>query len=163
MEKEKTYRLIFPLVTMTVIVLDQITKAIVLKTMPLYESIAVIPGFFNLTHVRNPGGAFGFLAHNTGAWRHWLFLAAALFALGFIIYFFRQIKGPLPFMRAALGLIFGGAVGNLIDRLRFGEVVDFLDFYLGSAHWPTFNVADSAVSTGVAIFVIHIIFKKVPL
>jgi signal peptidase II len=163
MEHEKKYSWIFPVVALAVIVLDQATKTIVLKTMPLYESIPIISGCFSLTHVHNPGGAFGFLAAHGAAWRHWLFLGAALFALGFIVYFYRQIKEPYPFLRAALGLILGGAAGNLIDRLRFGEVVDFLDFYVGQIHWPTFNIADSAVTTGVIIFVIHIVFKKVPL
>jgi signal peptidase II len=163
MEPEKKYRWILPVIAAAVILLDQVSKTIVLKTMPLYESIPVIPGFFSLTHVHNPGGAFGFLAQNFSAWRHYLFLCAALFALGFIVYFYRQIKGAYPFLRAALALILGGAIGNLIDRLRFGEVVDFLDFYLGYMHWPTFNIADSAVTTGVLIFVIHVLFKKVPL
>jgi signal peptidase II len=163
MRENKNYHWIFPAVAVPVILLDQISKIIVLKTLDLYESITVIPGFFNVTRVHNPGGAFGFLAQNTAAWRHWLFLLAALFALGFIIYFYRQINGPFPYLRAALALIFGGAIGNLIDRLRFGEVVDFLDVYVANVHWPTFNVADSAVTTGVIIFVIHIVLKKVPL
>lgn len=145
-----------------VVALDQITKAMVLKMMPLFKSIVVIPGFFNLTHVHNPGGAFGFMAQNGSPWRHWMFLAAAVVALSMIIYFHHQTPKTHPYLGLGLSLIFGGAIGNLIDRLRFGEVIDFLDFYVAHLHWPTFNVADSAVSIGVGIFVLHILFKKMP-
>ncbi len=145
-----------------VVVLDQITKALVLKMMPLFKSIVVIPGFFSLTHVHNPGGAFGFMAQNGSPWRHWMFLAAAVVALSMIIYFYHQTPNTHPYLGLGLSLIFGGAIGNLIDRLRFGEVIDFLDFYVAHLHWPTFNVADSAVSIGVGIFVLHILFKKMP-
>jgi signal peptidase II len=145
-----------------VVLLDQITKALVLSTMPLFESIVVIPGFFNLTHVHNPGGAFGLLAQNGAAWRHWLFLGAAFFALGIILYFYHHTPRSQPWLASALAMIFGGAIGNMIDRIRFGEVVDFLDVYIASYHWPTFNVADSAVSIGIGIFILHILLKKTP-
>ncbi len=145
-----------------VVLLDQITKAMVLKMMPLFKSIVVIPGFFNLTHVHNPGGAFGFLAQNGSPWRHWMFLGAAVVALSMILYFHHQTPKTHPYLGLGLSLIFGGAIGNLIDRLRFGEVIDFLDFYAAHFHWPTFNVADSAVTIGVGIFVLHILFKKMP-
>lgn len=79
-----------------------------------------------------------------------------------ILYFYHQTPRSHPFFGFALALIFGGAVGNLIDRLRFGEVVDFLDVYVGAYHWPAFNIADSAVTVGVIIFLLHILFKKVP-
>jgi signal peptidase II len=146
-----------------VIVLDQVTKMMVLRHMPLYHSIPVIPGFFSLTHVHNPGGAFGFLAQYQSPWLHWLFLAAAGLALVMIIYFYHQTPADRRFFGAALALIFGGAIGNLIDRLRYGVVVDFLDFYIGNLHWPIFNIADSAVTVGVIIFVGHILFKKAPI
>jgi signal peptidase II len=122
----------------------------------------VIPGFFNLTHVHNPGGAFGFLAQNSTVWRHWLFLGAAFFALGVILYCHYHTPKTLPWLAGSLAMIFGGAVGNMIDRIRFGEVVDFLDVYIASYHWPTFNVADSAVSVGIGIFILHILLKKMP-
>lgn len=145
-----------------VVLMDQITKAMVLKLMPLFKSIVVIPGFFNLTHVHNPGGAFGFLAQNGSPWRHWMFLAAAMVALSMILYFYHRTPKTHSYLRLGLSLIFGGAIGNLVDRLRFGEVVDFLDFYVAHLHWPTFNVADSAVTVGVGIFILHIVFKKMP-
>lgn len=146
-----------------IVLLDQVTKALVLLNMQLHHTIAVIPGFFNLTHVRNPGGAFGFMAQSDSPLRHWFFLAAAVLALGMILYFYHQTPKSRPFFGFALALIFGGAVGNLIDRLRFGEVVDFLDVYVGAYHWPAFNIADSAVTVGVVIFLLHILFKKVPI
>jgi signal peptidase II len=145
-----------------VVVLDQVTKLLVLRKLPLLKSIVVIPGFFSITHVHNPGGAFGFLAQNGSPWRHWMFLAAAVIALSMILYFHHQTPRTHPFLGLGLALIFGGAIGNLIDRLRFGEVIDFLDFYVAHLHWPTFNVADSAVTVGVSIFVLHILFKKMP-
>jgi signal peptidase II len=145
-----------------IIIADQFTKYLVLKHIPLFKSIPIIQGFFSLTHVRNPGGAFGFLASNGAPWRHWLFIGAVIFALGMILYFYYKTPKTHPYLGMGLALIFGGAIGNLIDRLRFGEVVDFLDVYVAHLHWPTFNVADSAVTIGVSIFVAHIIFKKMP-
>lgn len=153
----------FTMLAIGVVILDQVTKILVLRHLPLHDSVAVIPGFFSLTHVRNPGGAFGFLAQNDSPLRHWLFLLAAVFALGMILYLYHQTPRSRPFFGFALALIFGGAIGNLIDRLRFGEVVDFLDVYVGYLHWPTFNVADSAVTVGVIIFLLHLVTKKVPL
>jgi len=156
----------FALIGGLVILLDQVSKALVLQYMPLHDAIEIIPGFFNLSHVRNPGGAFGFMARHGSMLRHFIFLGAAFFALGMILYLYHQTPADRPWFGAALAMIFGGAIGNLIDRLRFGEVVDFLDVYLGFTnlpHWPTFNIADSGVTVGVAIFLLHILFKKVPL
>lgn len=154
----------FGAVASLVVLLDQISKAMVLKYMPLYKSIEVIPGFFNLTHVHNPGGAFSFMAQNGSPWRHWIFLGAGLVALVLILYFYHQTPKTHPYLATALSLVFGGAVGNLTDRVRLGEVVDFLDFYLAPFvwHYPTFNVADSAVTVGIGIFIAHIVFKKMP-
>lgn len=152
----------FGAVVMVVLVLDQITKAIVLKSIPLYKSISVVPGFFSLTHVHNPGGAFSFMAHNGSPWRHWLFLGAGMVALVLILYFHYQTPRTHPYLALALALVFGGALGNLTDRVRLGEVIDFLDFYVANWHWPTFNVADSAVSVGITIFIAHIALKKMP-
>jgi len=147
---------------LVVVILDQITKAVVLQTMALYETIPVIPGLFNLTHIHNPGGAFGFMARQSETVRTLLFVVAALAALVLIFFFYRKVSVSHPFLAAGLALVFGGAIGNLIDRIRFGSVVDFLDFYLGSLHWPAFNVADSAVTVGMLVFVYHILLNKLP-
>ena len=145
-----------------IVLLDQITKLLVLQSVPLFESLAVIPGFFNLTHIHNPGGAFGFLADQQSAWRHILFLSASTAAVGVIVYFYKNTPTTQPMLATGFALVCGGAIGNMIDRLRFGRVVDFLDFFVGSWHWPAFNVADSAVSAGIAIFIYHILIKKTP-
>ncbi len=151
------------LVAGVIVVLDQITKAIILSTLPLHQDIMVIPGFFNITHVLNPGGAFGIFASFNATFRHIFFVGVAFMALGLVFYFYISTPPTHPFLALGFAFIFGGAVGNLIDRIRFGQVVDFLDFYVGQWHWPAFNVADSAISVGISIFIYHILFKKVPM
>jgi signal peptidase II len=156
------YLLLF-LVAGAVIVADQWSKAVVLATMPLYHSQAVIPHFFHLTHVQNPGGAFGFMATQSPWLRKLLFSVVATLAVGLIFYFYRQVPRRFRWLSLGLALILGGAVGNLIDRFRFGQVVDFLDVFIeGIGHWPTFNVADSAITVGIGIFLIHLIFGRLP-
>ena len=150
------------LVAGVILVCDQATKAIVLKLMPLHQSVTVIPGFFSLTHVHNPGGAFGFMANQGAEVRQVLFLFASSVAIGLILYFYHKTPSTHRWLALALASIFGGAVGNLVDRLRFGKVVDFLDFYIGQLHWPAFNVADSAITIGIGIFMVHILFNKLP-
>ena len=145
-----------------VIILDQITKILILKTLPLYHSITIIPGFFNITHIHNPGGAFGFMAHQNSSLRNFLFILLASIAVCLIFYFYKSTNRTHPFLASGFALILGGAIGNLIDRIRFGKVVDFLDFYVHNYHWPAFNVADSAITVGVTIFIFHLLFRKMP-
>ena len=145
-----------------VILIDQLSKAIILKSLPLHHSIPVIPGFFDITFIFNPGGAFGFLAGQPSILRHVFFLGATSMAICFIFILYRKIPQTHSLLATAFALIMGGAVGNLIDRFRFEKVVDFLDFYLGKHHWPAFNVADSAISVGMAIVVYHLVFNKMP-
>lgn len=160
LKDEKNNRLL--IIAGTIVVADQITKALVLWMIPLHRTIAVIPGFFNLTHIHNPGGAFGFLAGQSPALRQGIFLFASSLAVGLVFYFYRTTPRRFVALGTAFCLIFGGAVGNLIDRLRFGKVVDFLDFYVGAYHWPAFNVADSAITVGIGIFLFHLLFQKLP-
>lgn len=136
-------------------VIDQITKAAVTTRLFLLEGVNVIPGFFNLVHYRNPGAAFSILSSG-GMGSAVFLLTASVVALVIIGVVARQAKGVMQCV--ALGLIAGGALGNLIDRVRNGYVVDFLDFYLGGYHWPAFNVADSALTTGVfmAFFLFYV-------
>ncbi|QTA88619.1 signal peptidase II [Desulfonema magnum] len=145
-----------------IIIFDQITKAVILNTLAIYESVTVISGFFDITHIHNPGGAFGFFADHNPMLRKILFLFVSSFAACVVLYFYNKTPKTHPLLATGFALIFGGAVGNLIDRIRFGKVVDFLDFYIGNWHWPAFNVADSAISVGVAVFVIHIFLNKIP-
>ena len=146
----------------SIVLLDQITKAVVVQWLPLYRSISVISGFFNLTHVQNPGGAFGLLAGQHSTVRNLVFISVSVVALGLILHLYRTTPRTHTLLAAGFALIFGGAVGNLIDRIRFGQVVDFLDFYIGSLHWPAFNIADSAITVGIGVFLYCLVFKKLP-
>ena len=137
-----------------VVIVDQLTKLWIMKNFALYEQQNIIPGFFNLVYVTNTGAAFGFLAGGKSWLRQVFFIGVAIVALGVIVFAYGHLKKQGRLFVYALGLIAGGAIGNLIDRLRFGSVVDFLDFYLGSYHWPAFNAADSAITIGVGLFLL---------
>jgi signal peptidase II len=158
--KKEIIRLI--LVSGIVVLADQITKKIIMASLALHESIKVIENFFNITHVLNPGGAFGFFATQSDMVRKLVFLVISSAVAVFVVWFYSRVARTHVFLSWGLALIFGGAIGNLIDRFRFGHVVDFLDFYIGTAHWPAFNVADSAISIGMAILIYHVVFKKMP-
>ena len=136
-----------------VVVLDQATKALVMDRFAMFELLPVIPGLFNLTYLTNTGAAFGMLAGAQSIWRQVFFVGVAVAAIGVMVFSYKQFRSQGRIFAHAIGLIAGGAVGNLIDRLRFGAVVDFLDFYLGTHHWPAFNVADSAITVGVGLFI----------
>lgn len=129
------------------VVLDQLTKWWAMTSIPQHRSIAVIEGFFDLVNIRNRGAAFGFLNRSDIEWQFWLFLGATVVATGAIWGLVRNSRHD-PLLFTSLGLVLGGAIGNLIDRVRFRAVVDFLDFYVGDWHWPAFNVADIAICVG---------------
>jgi signal peptidase II len=141
-------------IAVAVAIVDQLTKLWIMTTFALHEQQNIIPGVFDLVYVTNTGAAFGFLAGSKNLLRQAFFVAVAIIALIVIVFAYGHLKRQGRIFVYALGLIAGGAVGNLIDRLRFGSVVDFLDFYLGSYHWPAFNVADSAITVGVALFLL---------
>ncbi len=130
-----------------ILALDQYVKWWIVRNVSLYETIPVIDNFMNIVHVRNRGAAFGFLNRSDIEWQFWLFLLAAVIALGAIIALLRSQHVNLM-LACGLGCIAGGAAGNLIDRVRYREVVDFLDFYIGLWHWPAFNIADIALCIG---------------
>ncbi len=140
-----------------IVALDQITKAVVLERLPLGVPVSVIDGWLALTLVLNPGLAFGLLGSVPPGWR-WVVAALSLVALAVLA---RVALRVLPAGgwtgRLAIGLIFGGAVGNLVDRARFGAVVDFVDVYWRGWHWPAFNVADSAITVGVALLALRLL------
>jgi signal peptidase II len=151
------------LATVTVLlILDQVTKYIIHTGMDLHESIPVITGFFSITYIRNPGAAFGFLAGASSTFRYVFFIGVTIAAIGLILHYLRTYAAGDRLLTISLGMILSGAIGNLIDRVRFGEVIDFLDVYIGTAHWPAFNVADSAISVGAFILFIHLIRQKKP-
>jgi len=133
---------------LAVVVLDQVTKLAVVRSLRLYETVPVIDGFFNLVHIRNRGMAFGLMNRPDFEFAFWFLVAATLCAIMLILFWFFRLEDDDRLMTAGLSLILGGAAGNLIDRIRLHEVIDFLDFYLGSYHWHAFNVADSAITVG---------------
>lgn len=134
----------------TIIVADFASKAWVLAAFHLHESV-VITSFFNLVLVMNPGASFSFLA-DAGGWQKWFFIVLALAISAWLVVLIRHHAAE-KLMPAALALVLGGALGNVIDRIRFGAVVDFLDFHVAGWHWPAFNVADSAITVGVILLI----------
>lgn len=150
------------LVSSAVVLADQVTKYLIVKALALHQAIEVIPGLFNITHILNPGGAFGFFATQSLGVRRFVFLFMSTLVAAFVVWIYHKAAKTHVVLSWGLAMIFGGALGNLIDRFRFGMVVDFLDVYIGSAHWPAFNVADSAISVGMAILIYHVVFNKIP-
>jgi len=147
------------IIFITVIAGDRITKAVVPHFMDLHQSIPVIPNLFNFTYVKNTGGAFGILASWDSPVRRGFFILASLAAIVLLLFLYRQAAaGSSRLLRISLALIGGGAFGNLYDRAISGEVVDFLDFYIGSYHYPAFNIADSGISVG-AVILAYLYFK----
>lgn len=143
-----------------VVIVDQITKLWIMQSMRLHESIPIIPNLFNLTYIRNPGAAFGLLAGSSNAFRMVFFGVTSLFALALLGTILVRLPEKDWIGQLSIAGILGGAIGNLIDRLRFGEVIDFLDVYFEAYHWPAFNVADSAISVGVVCLIIHFAFER---
>jgi signal peptidase II len=141
-----------------VLLLDQYTKHFVDTHIRRHEIITIIPGFFNLTNVRNPGAAFGVLSEMHGAWRSVFFISVTLIALIVIAVLIRKTHERL--LVFAFSLIAGGAIGNVVDRVRYGEVIDFIQWYVKSYYWPSFNIADSAISIGVGLLAIDMMFLK---
>lgn len=151
---------ILALVSTTIIVLDQATKLHIIQTMRLYESLPVIQEFFNITYIRNPGAAFGLFASSSSVFRLAFFGIATLGALLLLGMIFPRLHEDDRMGQLSVAAILGGAVGNLLDRVRYGEVIDFLDFYVGVYHWPAFNVADTAISVGVCLLALHYALEK---
>ena len=149
--------LICLLIVVSVIILDQGTKAYITSTMQLYNSRVVIENYLHLTYIMNAGAAFGFLAKAPPSFRSLFFAFAAFAAIGLILYYLAKSRDEEPLLVLGLSLILGGALGNLVDRLRFGAVVDFIDVFWKTYHWPAFNVADTAISLGALLMVTEIL------
>ncbi|MFO7766698.1 MAG: signal peptidase II [Pelovirga sp.] len=143
---------LFAGVVLITLILDQLTKVYFERNYALGQFKVLIDNHLYLTHVRNPGAAFGILAES--AWRLPFFLIVALLAVIGILWYFHTLEPTAKWMHLSLGLILGGAVGNVIDRVRLGEVIDFIGVHWYDYHWPAFNVADSAICVGVAILLI---------
>jgi signal peptidase II len=148
------------LVALAVLVLDQATKLLALGRLPPGSPISLVDGLLALTLVMNPGLAFGMFATSPARWS-WVIALLSLSALSVLVVLSVRLLpvGGWP-ATVGLGLIFGGAVGNLIDRARFGAVVDFIDVYWRGYHWPAFNVADSAITVGVALLALRIMIRR---
>ena len=143
---------ILAIISVVILALDQATKLYVDANFRLHESMPVIRGFFNLTYVRNKGAAFGILADN--AVRIPFFITVSIVAMLGILWYINRIRNDQKLTVFSLSLVFAGAFGNLIDRVRLGEVIDFLDVFWQRYHWPAFNVADSAITVGVTLLLI---------
>lgn len=143
--------------TAACLILDQVTKIWVASQFRLYESIALSP-FFNLTYVRNEGAAFSFLS-SAGGWQRWLFAGIAISVSVVLLVMLIKTPRSQRLLNAAYALVIGGAIGNLIDRLAYGYVIDFLDFYIDRWHWPAFNVADIAISVGAGLLILDALMQ----
>ncbi len=135
--------------SLAIVVLDQLTKVLAVAGLTLYEPVPLLP-LLNLTLMYNTGAAFSFLA-DAGGWQRWVLSGFALLVTAVLIYWLLRTPRQAWWLAAALALVIGGALGNLIDRVIYGYVIDFIDFYIGTWHWPAFNIADSAITIGVIL------------
>jgi signal peptidase II len=148
------------LISLGVILLDQFTKWLVNRSITLHDSVVLIPGFLKLTNVQNQGAAFGLFADSTSQWRAASLILFSVIAMCIVTMLLWRNSHQITMTGLALSLILGGAAGNLWDRMMHGHVVDFLDFFVGSYHWPAFNVADSAIVVGAFVLMGEILFAK---
>ncbi|HVE73116.1 MAG TPA: signal peptidase II [Thermoanaerobaculia bacterium] len=144
-------RVHYLILSAVIILLDIWTKHLVLKSIQLHEAVSVIPNFFQIVHVRNDGAAFGLGANASNAIVPVLLNVGAIAVFCVVVVYAFRTAVTDRLLQTGLHLILGGAIGNLLDRFRFGYVVDFLDVYVGTHHWPAFNVADSAICIGIAL------------
>ncbi len=149
---------LFTIIAVAGIAVDQITKIAVDRSMQLFDSIPIIEQFFHITYVRNRGAAFSFLSN--ASWRLPFFITVSLIAAIVILVAFQKMRDDQKLAHTSLALIFSGAVGNLIDRIRLGEVIDFLDAHWYRHHWPAFNVADSLICVGVFLLAIDMMLEE---
>ncbi len=149
------------LLILALMAFDQAAKLVVSRTVELYESRTVIPGFFNLTRIHNRGAIFGAFNQSNNTAVFIALTAASVLALGLVVFYFIKTPASDRLMKISLSLILAGALGNLLDRFLRGYVIDFLDLHIGNAHWPFFNVADSCITIG-AVLMVLIFFRRKP-
>jgi signal peptidase II len=158
--ERRSYRGYYYLIAAVIFALDQATKSAVVHSIRLHETVTVVPGFFSLTHAMNPGAAFSMFADASSSYAPKALIAfSAVVLVAISIFLWRAVKG-FTLTNLALAFIMGGAMGNLLDRLRLGSVVDFLMFKLGNYYWPDFNLADSAIVAGSLLLVAELFFHK---
>jgi signal peptidase II len=143
-----------------VIIIDQASKYAIQHMMAVYDYIEVIPGLFSLTYIQNPGAAFGLFGKTTEAVRSVFLIGISFLALTVLFFMYARLTEKNLLIHVSIGMIIGGAVGNLIDRIRFHWVIDFLDFYWQGHHWPTFNLADAAITIGTIILMLKVLLPK---
>jgi len=156
------HRALYFIIIIVVLSIDQLTKSLIVRSITIQGSKSVIPGFFNLTHIRNRGAIFGFFSQSNSQILYVFLTLVSLTALGLVVYYFFKTPRSDRFMKVSLSLILAGALGNLIDRVFRGYVVDFLDFYIRNWHWPSFNVADSSITIGAFLLIFILLFKRRP-
>jgi signal peptidase II len=144
------------LIAALVVLLDRLTKWVISQKIPLHDSVTVIPGVFQLTHVQNQGAAFGLFSDSPSEWKVAMLILFSVAALAVVSALLWKNGNAMNATAIALSLVFGGALGNLWDRVASGRVIDFLDFYVGSHHWPAFNIADSAIVVGALLLLSEI-------
>ena len=152
----------YPLIVwpaLLIVCLDQASKLAVQGSLRVYESVPIINGFFNMVHVRNRGMAFGFMNRPDMNFGFWVLVSATVLAIGLLLVWFCRMEDENNWTTLGLSLILGGALGNLIDRVRLHEVIDFLDVYVGSYHWPAFNVADASITVGAFMVGLNLFLK----
>jgi signal peptidase II len=144
------------IIAASVVLLDQVSKWLVAQKIALYDGVDVVPGFFRLTHVQNQGAAFGLFSSSTSQWKVAMLIMFSVAALAVVSALLWKNGNAMNATAIALSLVFGGALGNLWDRVSSGRVIDFLDIYYGSHHWPAFNLADSAIVVGAVLLLSEI-------
>lgn len=149
-------------ISSALIIVDQYTKFMIVLHIPLHYSVKVVEGFFNLTHIRNSGVAFGIFAGQQSELKPYLLIIVSIIAIIAILVIFHQTGKEKRLVQTALVLIFSGAIGNLIDRVLHKEVIDFIDIFIGNRHWPAFNIADSCISLGVMFMAADLFAGKTP-
>lgn len=148
------------LIAVGIVFFDRLSKWAVARSLSLHESISIIPGFFSLVHAENRGAAFGIFDDSPSEWKLALLIVFSLAALVVVSVLLWKNSHEMSLTGVALSFVLGGAVGNLWDRVLSGHVVDFLDLYVGTYHWPAFNVADSAIVVGAILLIGEILFSK---
>lgn len=151
---------IYPVIILALLSIDQLTKALIARSILFQSSKSIIPGFFNLTHIRNRGAIFGFFSHSESRVLFIFLTLVSLVALGLVIYYFFKTPSSQILMKISLSVILAGALGNLMDRLFRGYVIDFLDFHIKNWHWPSFNVADACITIGAFLLIFILVFKR---
>ena len=153
-------RALFFVFIAALVILDQVTKTIVARSIGLYSSVSVFPDFFELVHIRNKGAIFGFFSRSGSSVVFIILTTASLAALALVVYYFIKTPASEKLILTSLALIMAGAIGNQSDRIFRGYVIDFLDFNFWGWHWPSFNVADSCISIGAALLIFIFFFKR---